>query len=399
MRAKLKGMATQSHAPYVAGGNDRRSASAPKVWFPGLNALRFLAAGLVVLTHCHSNMAVAGLPQLPGYPLLFQGSVAVSFFFTLSGFLITYHLMEEYRFSGNIRVRSFYGKRAFRIWPVYIIVIIFGLIFYWVIVPLLGLPFKETYPLSVGVVCFTFFLANLVTSLYHVGGILNITWSIAVEEQFYLVWGPLVKRFSLKLLSVIISLIAFSGIVAELNLFNVFHLSPGLHAFVQTLQFHYMGIGGAFAWLLFRKPDLLLSSVVFRSRMVQRIGYALILLYFLLYRRSVVGDALTILPLGVLFGWLIVNTSSNDHRILSLEHKCLEYLGKISYGIYMYHVPVIYAVSFLFLQLPVRNMSMPIYFTAYITLVFSVTVALASVSYAFIERPLLTVFHSLSGRK
>src|ERR1700742_5224016 len=93
-----------SHLPFSVfpRAADRRTAvifeqpdGRPLTRFPGLNSLRFLAAVLVVLMHIHNNMGTSGLPQLPAWPILFKGLYAVSFFFVLSGFLITWLLLQE----------------------------------------------------------------------------------------------------------------------------------------------------------------------------------------------------------------------------------------------------------------------------------------------------------------
>src|ERR1700748_3873405 len=99
----------------------------PLNWFPGLNGLRFLAAAMVVLMHIHNNMGNSGLAQLPAWPILFKGLYAVSFFFVLSGFLITWLLLQEQQRSRTIDIKKFYLRRIFRIWPLYFIVITLGI--------------------------------------------------------------------------------------------------------------------------------------------------------------------------------------------------------------------------------------------------------------------------------
>src|SRR5215203_4032689 len=161
-----------------------------KVHFKGLNSLRFFAALFVVIGHIPLNQGSVGLPN-PSYgALFFRGAPAVSFFFTLSGFLITYLLLEERRRTGDVDVRSFYLRRVCRIWPLYFAVVFFGLFFYNALLPALGIGYRVEYSLPLAVLLYTFFLPNLMNSLYTVGGILNPSWSIGVEEQFYLFWAP-----------------------------------------------------------------------------------------------------------------------------------------------------------------------------------------------------------------
>ena len=93
-------------------------------------------------------------------------------------------------------------------------------------------------------------------------------------------------------------------------------------------------------------------------------------------------------PLALLFGWLIINVSSNSHSVISLENKPLNYLGKISYGIYMYHMPVVYATSFLFKKY-IFLTTTPVYFPMFFLTVFIFTITIASLSYFYIEQPIL----------
>ncbi|MBL0135244.1 MAG: acyltransferase [Chitinophagaceae bacterium] len=359
------------------------------VWFPGLNALRFLAALLVVLMHIHNNMGISGLPQLPAFPVLFKGLSAVSFFFVLSGFLITYLLLKERESTGTINIKHFYLRRVFRIWPLYFLIIAFGMLFYWGIVPAMNLPFENDYPHELAIVLYTFFLANLMNSLYHVGGILHITWSIAVEEQFYLFWAPLAKRFNTKLPVIIILITILSLCLNFANTLNFFNLSKEMQAFISTLQFHYMGFGAYFAWLLYNKKEKLLSTQFFKNKVFQSLLSLLIILYFLFYQRNILGEILTPIPLGLLFGWLIINISSNPTRIFSFENKPLNHLGKVSYGIYMYHMPFVYASAFIFQKLPQIQALPYIFFPIYYVLTIGLTILAASLSYKFIEQPLL----------
>jgi peptidoglycan/LPS O-acetylase OafA/YrhL len=357
-------------------------------WFPGLNGLRFFAAFFVVIMHIHNNMGISGLPQLPAFPVLFKGLTAVSFFFVLSGFLITYLLLQEQSNTKTIDIKAFYLRRIFRIWPLYFIVIGAGILFYWEIVPALHLPFEDSYPHGLAIALYLFFMANLMNSLYHVGGMLHITWSIAVEEQFYLFWAPLVKRFHKKIPLLIAVVTLLSLTVQMLNTLNVFHFSKGVHAFVDTLQFYYMGFGAGFAWLLYNKRQWLLQLPVFANRYLQSLCLALLASYLLMYMKSVTGDLLIPVPLALLFGWLIVNVSSNERSIVSFESRPLNYLGKISYGIYMYHMPMVYATSFLFKKYFFLTKG-PLYFPMFFLMVFVGVIAIASFSYFYIEKPIL----------
>ena len=118
-----------------------------KVHFRGLDSLRFLAALCVILGHIPMNQDSVGLPNPHWGAIFYRGAPAVYFFFTLSGFLITYLLLEERRRTGDVQVRGFYLRRACRIWPLYFLIVAFGLVFYNFVLPRLGIPYRIEYSL------------------------------------------------------------------------------------------------------------------------------------------------------------------------------------------------------------------------------------------------------------
>ena len=143
--------------------------TAEKLHFGGLDPLRFLAALFVVIGHIPLNQASRHLPS-PSYgALFFRGAPAVSFFFTLSGFLITYLLLVEIRRTGTVAVRKFYLRRVLRIWPLYFAVVAFGLVFYNLILPAAGIPYRVEYSIATAALLYVCFLPNLMNSLYTVG--------------------------------------------------------------------------------------------------------------------------------------------------------------------------------------------------------------------------------------
>jgi peptidoglycan/LPS O-acetylase OafA/YrhL len=156
-----------------------------------------------------------------------------------------------------------------------------------------------------------------------------------------------------------------------------------------------MGIGAALAWLLFNKKEWLMNLIVFTSKPLQFIFTSLILLFFLGYTKSVIGEIFLPLPIGLLLGWLILNLGVNQHSIFSLDNKILNHLGDISYGIYMLHVPIIYALSLLFKKLLFNYTSSAFYLPAYYIVLFLAIIIAASVSYKFIEQPILSIHKKL----
>jgi peptidoglycan/LPS O-acetylase OafA/YrhL len=142
---------------------------------PSLDGWR--AVSIIMVLGWHVAMASPNAEK-PFYAWLFDGMLGVRFFFTISGFLITWLLLQEAEHSGRVDLQHFYIRRFLRILPVYFT-------FIWVLWGLqLFTPFKETAMGWLGMVTFTRNYANGTIASGHF-------WSLAVEEQFYLVWPGL----------------------------------------------------------------------------------------------------------------------------------------------------------------------------------------------------------------
>ncbi len=147
---------------------------------PGLDGLRALSIALVLIAHASGTFH--SLPNWLAITVLFigNGSLGVTIFFIISGFLITTLLLTELETSGEISVIDFYIRRAFRIWPA----------FYAMVGCVAILGAMHAIPLTRGEVI----SASLFVWNYYPHGatwFLGHTWSLAVEEQFYLVWPVL----------------------------------------------------------------------------------------------------------------------------------------------------------------------------------------------------------------
>ncbi|MGB1018524.1 MAG: acyltransferase family protein, partial [Chitinophagales bacterium] len=92
-------------------------------YFKGLNALRFIAAYLVVIHHAEQIRLKNELFNLKEYSFFRNGGIAVSFFFVLSGFLISYLLLKELKQTNTVKIKAFYIRRTLRIWPLYFLLV------------------------------------------------------------------------------------------------------------------------------------------------------------------------------------------------------------------------------------------------------------------------------------
>jgi peptidoglycan/LPS O-acetylase OafA/YrhL len=356
--------------------------------FPGLNSLRFYAAFCVLIGHIPLNQESRRLPAPHYGAIFFRGAPAVSFFFTLSGFLITWLLLREVRTTGGVDVRSFYLRRICRIWPLYFLIVFFGLAFYNLLLPRIGMAYPVEYSIPFALLLYVCLLPNLMNSLYTVGGILNPLWSIGVEEQFYLAWAPAVKRFHRVLPWVCGGILLLSFTNFCLSSLGVYGQTE-MRKFTGQLQIHFMAAGALAAWALSRHRERFLALPVFASRLLQ-IVLALLLLDFYLTTFLHWGWFGTEIVQVVLYTWLIVNVAANPRNVLRVENRVTDYLGTISYGIYMFHMIAVYTTSFVFLRWRGwEGKPLALYVVGYYGLAIGLAILLASASYRWFETPFL----------
>jgi peptidoglycan/LPS O-acetylase OafA/YrhL len=224
-------------------------------------------------------------------------------------------------------------------------------------------------------------------SLYTVGGILNPSWSIGVEEQFYLVWAPAVKRVRERLPALCWAVLGLSLALFCLSHWNVFGYYEW-KKFVGQLKFHFMAAGALSAWFLHRRREALLRLPPFASRFVQLVLFALLADFYLLSTIPWGWLGEEILQV-VLYSWIIVNLAANPRNVLPIDNRAFDYLGTISYGIYMFHMVAVYATSLLFKSTSWWRGNLPLFCLAYYGCVFTLTFLLAHFSYRYFERPFL----------
>ena len=333
-----------------------------KIHFTGLNALRFFAAYFVVLHHGETIRHKFGLPNFESYSFFQNGALAVSFFFVLSGFLITYLLLTEIEKTGDVNLRKFYWRRILRIFPLYYLLVFIGLIVIPVLLHLINYPNTQPYDTATGGVLFVFFLSFVVNSMYG-SHLLEPLWSIGVEEYFYIIWAPLFKKFKNGPLSIIAFLIGFKAI-----LILFFHFFPSENPtfsvakdVILSLKFELMAIGGLGAYAVFRDRSRLEQSFIFTP--VFQVFMLLLLFirlflhnYFVdnqhiigfVYHFFVLTPVLSFCTEGSLFLWLLLNVSINPRAFFKLQNPLLNRLGEMSYGIYMYQMLVIFGVVLVF---------------------------------------------------
>lgn len=298
------------------------------IFLPGLNGIRAIAAVSVIISHIGLNMKLYGFSNFGGYAL---ANFGVTMFFALSGFLITYLLLKEKEKTGTIAIRKFYFRRLLRIWPLY---------YFYLIITLLVLGFSMNscawmYFFMLPNVPFAINAASIFpATLPHLGHY----WSVGVEEQFYGFWPWLVKKSKNILGVMVFFAIGFFLIKLCLTIFN----APKL---IITL-FHYtrfgcLAMGGIAAFLLVNQQKLFLKICTHKITEISAWGIILLIAFNKFHLFSIIDHEIVTVATLV----IIINQVSNSHKIISLENKVFDYLGKISYGLYIYNPLVIYLVS------------------------------------------------------
>jgi peptidoglycan/LPS O-acetylase OafA/YrhL len=362
-------------------------------YLEGLNTLRFFAAFLVIIYHAHGSLVKIGLMKSGPVPILDKGVDAVDFFFTLSGFLITYLLLKEINQTGNVSIKKFYMRRALRIWPVYFAIVFFRFSLYGIVYKLiLHIPDTD-FPILNGFALYIFFLPNLAAIIYNVG-LLHPLWSIGVEEQFYLFWAPLVKICKSNIQKLLVVMLFVSIIWYLLLSYNVFHFDPVVLEFFLSQKFYAMIVGAIFGYILFNFIDYYENSV-FANKLFQYGVVAFLIFYFALSDK-LQGVFWLKLIMPVVYALLILNVSSIKNKIFSLEKKPFIFLGEISYGLYMYHMVVDFFLRKGFQKLILYPINQNVLIATYFVLIIGGSVLLSYVSYKYFESWFLKIKHSFS---
>ena len=307
-----------------------------RTYFPSLTGLRAIAAFTVLFTHVERYRSSLGKTLLDMPFNSFIGGLAVSFFFVLSGFLISYLLLHEKEKTGTIDIGGFLKKRALRIWPLYYAALIAG---YVISIYIL----KDTSPnlLANGFLLNLFLLPNLAFALNLIPEILIQIWSIGTEEQFYFIWPFLVRKAPVHKLVRIFSGILLAWLLLRGGAHFLGKEYEWVNIFLYRTRIDCMAIGGLGALLLLYKdkPGTWMAraySMVLHP-LTGWIGGVLFCSLLLLSKHY---DISFYQLYALLFGILILRMIHRPSRLL--ESAPLKYLGKISYGIYLLHQFAIY---------------------------------------------------------
>jgi len=316
-----------------------------KTFFPNLDGLRFIAFFLVFWQHISAGLFQAlrndGILDDSHARFFVTGGLGVSFFFVLSGFLITYLLLQEKLENGKISLRGFYARRILRIFPLYYLVVVFGFVLYPGCRVLFGLP-----TMDIGnSLLYATFLGNFdMIAAADRPGFIGVLWSLSIEEQFYLVWAVLVAFVPRGLLKYM-----FLVIVAVSTVFRFQHAGDDKVLYFHTLSVMSdlaVGAGMAFlawrySWFKIRFEGLNRFSILG----IYFAGFTLIWFYPSLFQIDQMAWLQRLL-FAVFFAFVIAEQNYAINSLVKLGNfKLISKLGILTYGLYLLHMIALFFVE------------------------------------------------------
>lgn len=363
---------------------DRNAEHSHRFYHPELDALRFFAFLGVFFHHALPREASfyinAGLTPAAAQWILAAkeaGAFGLDLFFALSAYLITELLLREHAKRGTFSISAFYIRRALRIWPLYFTFLAATVFIIPTILP--SERFGSEYIIS-----FALFVGNWVCASdgipFSVAGPL---WSISVEEQFYIGWPLLLLLFGVHRIKQLA--IAMIGVALATRIFLAAYGAEHPAVWCNTFaRLDSIALGAMLAFSLRGRAlqirpslRLLLCATALASFWLAAmflnhdgptsvITYAISALASVMLLIAVLHDKAEFLRVQP-FSWLV-------------------YLGRISYGLYVFHLLALALAAKLVV---VPFLGIPLNFERRLALAFLVTVALAAVSYRVLEQPFL----------
>ncbi|WP_147040743.1 acyltransferase family protein, partial [Skermanella aerolata] len=386
-------------------------------WIPELDGLRGLAALTVALTHLFPDTWLNGFST---------ANMAVSFFFSLSAFLMSYLLTLEEMHDGKIRIAKFYLRRVFRIWPLYVATMIF-------IVVLAGPagPFRGTSHViehmtlewfwNLGLVPFLLFF-NLNMSGFGFGPLVfdriphffGVIWSINVEEKFYAVFPFLFLLFTKSKKASYIIIVCFGALL--IRTFLMYYLGPGnphgipFSMYYFSLSYVEIFFLGAIAGRICAHNHIQNNSVINLIKS-KYFGVVFILIipifgyywHFSLWSPYLWWSSGAYMIMAAIFSslliWVFYNRTSIAAKLL--RSSPFRVLGRLSFAIYLLHLPA-FAIARYLLEIYEYGQVTPspdswIYESLRTIAIIAVLLLLSTLAHFCVERPFLSLKESFDS--
>ncbi len=359
--------------------------STARFYHPELDVLRFFAFLMVFLHHAFPHdpafWTKLGVPSFPARIVAgigATGAFGVSVFFVLSSYLITELLLREKDQMGTLDVRSFYIRRMLRIWPLYFAFLALAVVLQW-IVPGQHVTLRAGLWFSL--------LAGNWFIVFHgfPSSVIFPLWSVSIEEQFYITWPAVVRRVSEPGMLLIAGVLLTVATAARfyLGMHHVGESDVWCNTFVQLDPI----VIGILMALLLRGEVPRLSRLARAALMLAGItGLALGAVYF-----GIKNDPLT--TSRIVFGYPSVAIGGGLLLLSVLRERksgsspVLVYLGRISYGLYVFHIlgllisdHVVYDQTASLMRYALR-----------VGIALAATILMAAASFRWLEKPFLNL--------
>jgi peptidoglycan/LPS O-acetylase OafA/YrhL len=355
-----------------------------------LDGLRGLAILGVMCCHLESPGPGGGLLQRTVRLVLHQGWAGVDLFFVLSGFLITGILLDT-RDSTNY-FSSFYCRRALRIFPLYYAFLLLAWLFFPSTVQAEWMPVRADWWL------YPTYLMNwlvLWKDVWH-ANVLGHFWSLCVEEQFYAVWPLIVLALRPRRLLGAVACAEITMLVGRA--WWIFHYGTGPYlstATITRMDGLLFGAACAVAVRQFRFSGRMVGLMPWVAGASVAVFLALAKFWDHQQDTLIPCGEFTLLAIGfsAILLYAVLTDSKRTRLQFALRWPPLTRVGKYAYGIYVFHVPLFYFISRRVLGLPEATRDSWMVSSAIVALKFSVTFAIASLSYNLFEKRFLALKH------
>ncbi|MBC7694100.1 MAG: acyltransferase [Burkholderiales bacterium] len=342
-----------------------------RIYLKGINGLRAISAISVVVSHINLSLVQFNLNNLGSIDLAGYG---VTIFFAISGFLITFLMLKE-KEKANISITKFYIRRVLRIWPLYFLVLILSIVTAH-IYHLGNLPGSLPF--------YILLAANIPFIFENALPFLGHYWSLGVEEQFYLFWPWIFRNRKNPLKFVVIFTITFFFLRL---LFRLIEYKFGYslpYTIIHVTRFDCMAIGGI-GGILWHEKNFVFRKIS-KHIITQLISWTVI--FLLMFNQYGIASVIDQEIVAIITVFLIINLSFNHKTIISLDYPIFDFLGKISYGMYVIHQLVIFYFARALNELTIDTIfKYPVIFIGVIGL----TILFAYMSYEFFEKWFLKI--------
>ncbi|WP_051878832.1 acyltransferase family protein [Chryseobacterium sp. FH1] len=300
-----------------------------RIHFHTFDSLRFLSFLLVFLSHCiipESNFL---------HSFSKAGKIGVSFFFVLSGFLITYILLlEKLNNQNRVRLKNFFLRRTLRIWPLYYAMVLFAMCTPFIL-SALKLPYSNEGYQPRWIFTMTFlenYVAMYKDMVPNVSPI-NVMWSLCVEEHFYIIWGLIFYFISIKNIPKLIVICILISFISR-----IIYEQRGIPSLDILSNIQYFAFGAVPAYIFVFHKEIIEKTEKISVLYKYTFAVFTLLFIFMITNFAIITDKkISSIILAILFSVMILSTLGKKNAFKISDNGIMAQLGKYTYGLYLIH--------------------------------------------------------------